>query len=309
MSLTQPHSRFNPIRFACLAIAATTLVSVPQTINAQSVPPVSVSNSGSNLAQATNLGPNQTSINIGGTSIIFPIPEGFTEVTPDMTAVQAEVNRISKLKTERTLHKAFILNADVPDAKAGKAIKFDRYIYVESGNKLRNMTLTMSDFKQIKDGVIKETTIATNKEKLENDINSKVKSNATDVQVSNLRFSPISNEADRVVFMSLVAATQVNADNGETVTTPMAATSGQILVNGKLLSLSVYAKEKELAWTQNSTKLWSQAVLTANPVIETGDTTSAKPASYRVGESVGNGIVGVIAIGIVRLLIKKAKRA
>ena len=305
MSLTQPHTRFNPIRFACLAIAATTLVSLPQAVNAQSAPQVSVSN----LAQATTPGPNQTLTNIGGTSITFPIPEGFTEVTPDMTAVQAEVNRISKLKTERTLHKAFILNADVPEAKAGKAIKFDRYIYVESGNKLRDMTLTMSDFKQIKDGVIKETTIAADKEKLENDINSKIKSNATDVQVSNLRFFPISNEADRVVFMSIVAAAQVNADNGETITTPMAATSGQILVNGKLLSLSVYAKEKELAWTQNSTKLWSQAVLTANPVIATGDTTSAKSASYRVGESVGNGIVGVIGIGIVRLLIKKAKRA
>ena len=304
-SLTQPRSRFNSIRFACLTLAATTLVSVPQTVNAQSVPQVSVSN----LAQATSPGPNQTLINIGGTSIVFPIPEGFTEVTPDMTAVQAEIDRISKLKTERTLHKAFILNADVPDAKAGKAIKFDRYIYVESGNKLRNMTLTMSDFKQIKDGVIKETTIAADKEKLENDINSKIKSNATDVQISKLKFFPISNEADRVVFMSIGAATQVNADNGETVTTPMAATSGQILVNGKLLSLSVYAKEKELDWTQNSAKLWSQTVLTANPVIATEASTSVKSAAYRVGESVGSGIPVVIAIGIVRLLIKKAKRA
>ena len=167
----------------------------------------------------------------------------------------------------------------------------------------------MSDFRQIKDGVIKESTIADKDKKIENDLNSKMKSNEIDTQFTGIKVFPVSNEVDRVAFVSIGVATQMKADNGETVTNSTTATSSQILVNGKLLSLSVYAEEKGLAWSQKSAKLWSQSVLTANPVIATGDTTSAKSASYRVGESIGNGIPVVIAIGIVRLLIKKAKRA
>ena len=87
---------------------------------------------------------------IGGQTIVVPVPQGFVRVTEDMTFINLLCEQQMAADPANDTLACYMPEADVPTAMAGEIPTMERYFLLKVGKQTQNLTVGKNEFAEYK---------------------------------------------------------------------------------------------------------------------------------------------------------------
>lgn len=204
---------------------------------------------------------------LGSTSIEIPAPEGYAEVTPQMTAIWPVVEAA---QGDNHVLAMFIPESEKKDALAGKVVNLDRNINIQTRRRLEAPTFTPEFFGQVKTQVREmlrsRQASAIQAKELERFNGNLSKAAKIDLQLAekeNVALPPHVDGADRFAWSEL-SVMEGKMPDGSTQRQRVTQTATMTIVRGKIVSFYVTGDENDLEWSRTMAAKWIDAVFAAN---------------------------------------------
>jgi len=204
------------------------------------------------LLAATPSPAANVSVTIGDTALVIPTPDGFTQLTPQMTKLKLVMANTIAPTNNRLA--SFIDLQDAPAALNGNMPKLQRYMNVETAKADVDKFMTNADFSKFKDTfksqndeIMKaaEKQMPGMMDKMNKDLGNALHE-TVDLQINGIVPLVPHLETDR-----LLASTIIASINGADASVhKFVCTTTFVHVQGKLLLLYVYAPTADIAWTK-----------------------------------------------------------
>lgn len=212
-----------------------------------------------------------TDISVGGVSLTIPHPNGFSPVTQQMALLYDLQKQFVASGNEEFV--AFIPERDVPAALQDDISNMPRRFTVQTANSLIGVTVSTSDFLQLKNSVKSQNDEFMKKLKQQlPDLTKQINEGITKKYDVDLAFSvsqmvpmPVHEETDRMLAYSLLTKYDIKDNHGNPATIVTVVTMTFVHVRGKVLFLYSYAEESGLEWSKRASREWADAVIAANP--------------------------------------------
>lgn len=208
-------------------------------------------------------------VNVAGTSIQVPTPQGFARLTRDMQPLYDVAQDTTNPNNKRLV--TFVDENIVPLALAGEAPALERFINIEVMRKLESVTATPSDFAQLQALIRDDLDQAIAKleqsmpEKMEG-LSNRV-SETLDIEValalSNVVPMPVHRQNKQLTSHSMFIKYEMSNSSGKedfivTLTTTF------LFLKGKILYVYVYGGPKDLSWTRKQASQLIDEIVSAN---------------------------------------------
>jgi hypothetical protein len=255
-------------------------------------------------------------IEIGGTPITIPSPNGFLPVTGNMFMVNQFLENMVVPQNIRFI--SFIPEQAFPAIRRGEIPDLTHNLSVQTEKDVVNATITKADFEQFKklmhtqnDELVKkvEKEAPGFMDKLNNGMESDFNVNPN-VNFKGFIMLPPHDENDRLFAFSSYVNLSARTRDGTLTNLLGTVTSTCLFTKAKIIFIYVNGTGRELQWTRQISKDWAAAILAANPSdAVTIAKESASPKGFdwnRVfrGALIG-GIVGGL-FGLIRYLFRHA---
>ena len=102
------------------------------------------------LMAATSMFARADTFEVGGKTIVVPVPQGFVRVTEDMTAVNRLCEQAAAADSANDTLASYILESGVPTAMAGEIPPLERTFILKVNRQLQNLTVGKNDFAEFK---------------------------------------------------------------------------------------------------------------------------------------------------------------
>ncbi len=210
-------------------------------------------------------------IDVGGNSISIPLPAGYVQVTKAMEPFASYRKRFED--PSQVGFASFISPEAAAWAARGGMPDEERQFYVQVAKNLVSVTVSPADFAGIKH------TFKTQNENVAREIEERMPGllkkasagvsldYATDFNVTLSKVIPLPShlESDRAYGYAMLMNYMLTGDGGKRQPHLKMVVVTLVHVRGRLLFLFVDAEKSSLAWAQEASKAWTEAVLAANP--------------------------------------------
>lgn len=251
---------------------------------------------------------------IGGTTLRFPAPAGYVQLTPAMPRLYALQQRF--VAPQNRLVAAFIPPGAALAGQRGEVPDIDRQFAVQVARSIENQTLSDEDFVKVRDALHTQMQAAVDSartqvdQQLQSFGNDMAKGSGASVSVKTggMRLLPPHEETPRNMAISMLMSVQA-AVNGRVENVPIAVTMNVVDVRGKALFLYVYGDGQDLEWTRRAAHDWAEAVFAANP--STGTVESTHPfggGGFDFGKMLGKIVAGALIAGIFAFIVHLVRR-
>ena len=221
-----------------------------------------------------------TPVLVGDTVIEIPEPNGFTLITPDMTAVYKL--RENMTVTQNEVLAAYISDKDVLIAREGKIPEMQRTCSVKVSKSIKDLTVPKSGFQTITNTIKtqNEKSIESAKNKMPEYFDKVSKNISEDFDInfamslSNVIPLPPHIETENLISYSMYLKAKFNVEGVEEDFI-QAGTATLLHIKGKVLFLYFNVPKEDLKWSRDMSKKWSEAIIQQNP-----SHTNASKSSY-----------------------------
>lgn len=207
---------------------------------------------------------------VGDRTIDIPLPEGFVELTPDMSPYYESMWAYIAPSNNRYLTLVEESRADA--MRRGETIDVGRYMNIETEKSISRMSISAAQFDELQNVLRNQLFELTAKleelapEMLDAGNASLSEQFDTDlaIEFGGVVPFPIHHDTDNAIASSMymtIAAT-VNGEAAETEV--LAATMLTLHVGDKVLFLYVYGPQPDLIWTRQIAAAWADRIVAAN---------------------------------------------
>ena len=203
---------------------------------------------------------------IGGKTIVVPVPQGFVRVTEAMPAVHRFFEQIAAADPANDTLASYILESGVPTAMAGELPPLKRYFILKVNRQLQNLTVGKDGFAEFKkiareqnvDDLFKrvEPQIREGMSKTDEGLSQKFDTNFT-MEISQMVPLAPHYEEESAIAFSVFVNYEVAAE-GVKETNIVAATSTYLNAAGRVLFLYSYGPQGDLGWTRTTSRDWGK---------------------------------------------------
>ena len=246
-------------------------------------------------------------VQVGDRPINIPLPDGFVELTPQMSPYYETMQAYVAPSNVRYLT---LITANKAEALLrGEDVELDRYINVESERGISTSSISSTQFVEFRDflrdqlddlyakvdeqlpGIVdKGNTIVS--EKFDAEIA---------VELGGMVPLPIHLDTNDAIANSLFMTVGATVD-GETVgNSVLAATTLFMHVKDKVLFLYVYGAESDLDWTREVAASWAADIIAANPLSteEKRAVEQSDPLGIDWSKVLEKALIGALAGGVI----------
>ncbi len=265
------------------------------------------------LISGFGLNASAIEISIGDRPIELPLPEGFVELTPEMTPYYESMKAY---KAPSNIRYTTLITSDAAQAILnGEAIDLGRYIAVETEKTISEVSATFKDFSDLRTMVRTQIgqTYAEVEKQLPDMLN---KGNAVlsdefsvdaVVEVGGMVPLPVHLDTDTAVAHSMYLSVGASVDNQDLDKSVIAATVLFLHVKDKVMFVYVYGPESDLEWTRETAARMATDIVAANPL-----TAELEQALNKTGfginwnQVIKSALIGG-AIGLVVFFVRRRK--
>lgn len=221
-------------------------------------------------------------IEINGTKINMPTPEGMFLVTPDIETLYKRSQMA--VDSENELLAYFVPESVIPAALSGEDPGYERFCVVKISKELKVLHASNKEFEALKSIIQERKTeiLDVAKGKIEKNFQQVIEQieqeNETGVQINfnNIIWLDSHENSDRTIAFSSFFKTSfsfgsLNKDN------IIAATTTFINVQGKILSIYCYGTQDDLEWTRGFSKKWADSIINKNQEKQVQQPSSSGP--------------------------------
>ena len=249
---------------------------------------------------------------IGGKTIVVPVPQGFVRVTEGMPAVHRFFEQIAAADPANDTLASYILESDVPTAMASEIPLLERTFVLKVSRQMQNLTVGKNEFAEFK------KITRNQKDELLKNANPQIREAMSKIsegfsQDSEINFSmeisqvvplaPHYEEENAIAFSMFanyrVAVEDVNETNIMSITCTILNAAGRVLF------LYSYGPPGDLEWTRTASRDWGKRVMESNTQPPPGSPSGRR---FDWNEIMGKGLVGGIAGGLVALIAMVFRR-
>lgn len=226
------------------------------------------------LLAGMSLSVSAAEIDVGGRQLTVTTPEGYAELTPNMSPYYETMQAYVAPTNYRYL--SLILKDKADALLSGELVEFERYMNVESEKAISTKSISAAMFDEFR-GILR-TQLDEMFEKVNKRLpgmfdkgNAKVRETFdADIAFSTGNMVPLPIHLDSTNAMANSMYINYGASiNGEDVGSHVvAATMLTLHVKDKVLFLYVYGSESDLEWTRDFAANWAAQIVAANPVKE-----------------------------------------
>ena len=207
---------------------------------------------------------------VGERTISIPVPEGYVELTPDMSPYYESMWAYVAASNHRYLT---LVQASTAGAmRRGESVDVGRYMNIETEKNLSRMSVSAAQFDEFQDVIrnqLFELTARVEEQLPEiTNAGNAALSEQFDaelaVDLGGVVPLPIHYDTDNAIASSMfmtVSATVNGEDMGSDV---LSATMLTLHVGDKVLFLYVYGAQADLLWTRETASAWADKILTEN---------------------------------------------
>ena len=243
---------------------------------------------------------------VGGKTIIVPVPQGFVRVTEDMIAVNSICEQAAAADPANDTLASYILESGVPAAVAGEIPPLDRYFVLKVSKGMQNLTVGKNDFAEFKkiirdqnDELLKSVNpqIREGMSKMSEGVSQDFDINFA-MEISQMVPLAPHYEEENAIAFSMFANYEVAAEDVNE-TDIVSSTSTYLNAAGRVLFLYSYGQQGDLEWTRNASREWGKRVMESNT-----QPPQKSPDDLRFdwNEIMGKALAGAIAGGLVALI-------
>ena len=219
---------------------------------------------------------NADAFEIDGKSIEIPDPEGLFRVQDGMEEFQLfEVIEENVSKTDNKLLALYYLENGLRE--------WGGHCQVQINKKVTEHDMSHEDFSDVKKHVMQ----------INSDNVADINEQAKFIGVSIMQLFPPHHETDTVISTSSYLS-----DNG----IQLSVTNSTVNASGKLLLLYCHALREKLHWTQDTVRVWGNAIVAGNPPPPTKPERVKTNLSASVGAAAGKGFITGVTLGILIVL-------
>lgn len=208
---------------------------------------------------------------VGERTVNIPHPDGYVELTPDMSPYYESMWAYVAASNHRYL--TLIHESTAAAIRRGDAVEVGRYMNIETEKSISRMSISAAQFDEFQNIMrtqlfeltarvqeqLPEITSAGNaalSEQFDADLA---------VDLGGVVPLPVHLDTDNAIASSMymtVSATVNGADMGSEV---LSATMLTLHVGDKVLFLYVYGAQSDLLWTRETANAWAESIVAANP--------------------------------------------
>lgn len=245
-------------------------------------------------------------INLGGTRLAIPAPEGYSPITSDMQPFADYARRFVPPQNEQFAQ--FLTAADAAQAASGKIPRYERWFAVQAAKATIKPFITASDFGKLKRAITSQNGEMLKKaEKEMPSIAEKINKGFKDDYKADLNLSinqmlpfPPHHESDRAVAFSMLMKINATEPDGKPSVVEMTVTVTLVHLKGKVLFLYANAEKAGLAWCRSESRKWMEAIIAANP--STGEVAARESRPSRSGFDWSRVAIGGLVGGVIGAL-------
>ncbi|TCS35087.1 hypothetical protein [Reinekea marinisedimentorum] len=247
-------------------------------------------------------------INVGGVIIDVPNPDGYSPVTSNMTLLNEIQKQFIAPTNEEFL--SFIPISDVPSVLKDEIPDFPRRFTVQTAKNLINLSVTSSNFAELKEVIKTQNTDIIKKAEaqfpeLMDRVNDGIKEEFDvdlALSISQMVPLPVHEESERILSYSSYVKYEMVDELGNPAPFVSVVTTTLVHIKGKILFLYSYAEESDVEWSRNASIQWAEELIRLNP-ITAQDTFNENAPSVVTGIDWGNVLAKAIAGAVIGLLI------
>lgn len=255
-------------------------------------------------------------IDIGGTMLVIPAPDGYAQVTDDMQPYADLAKRFVPPQNQQFA--VFLAKDDVALAADGEVPEPSRFFYVQTARAIVDRLATIDDFKDMKQAMTSQNDqIAKEIEKkapgVIREINDGIQQDYdVDLALSMSQVLPFPphHESDRSLAFSMITKYGMTDLDGNPTTFEASITATFVHVKGKIVFLYAVGEKVDLQWTREASQAWAAAVVAANP--STGPVAEAERRPSRRGFDWGQvlkyAVIGAAVGGLIGAAIQLSRR-
>ena len=212
------------------------------------------------------------SLQIGGTNIRVPTPQGFTETSRRSQELWNLALAYSAGDARIIGH--FVTDKDFADFEKGKTVTFKEFLLVQTPRRAESLTVTQAQFDKLRSGTVAlqgdlakriEPRLATEIDKVSKAVSS---TEGVDLKVRIGEIVPVSVDRNDPSVLTYTVLSQVGASDGKTnIDQTMVVTTAYCFVSGKVVMLTAYRHFRTPRDLQSSRTLvssWASGLLSAN---------------------------------------------
>ncbi len=208
---------------------------------------------------------------VGERTISVPLPDGYVELTPDMSPYYESMWAYVAASNHRYL--TLIHESTAAAILRGDAVEVGRYMNIEAEKSISRMSISAAQFGEFQDIIrnqlfeltarvqehLPEITSAGNaalSEQFDADLA---------VDLGGVVPLPVHHDTDNAIASSMymtVSATVNGEDMGSEI---LSATMLSLHVGDKVLFLYVYGPQSDLLWTRETANAWADSIVAGNP--------------------------------------------
>jgi len=207
---------------------------------------------------------------VGERTISVPVPEGYVELTPDMSPYYESMWAYVAASNHRYL--TLVQESRAGAMRRGESVDVARYMNIETEKNLSRMAITAAQFDEFQ-GVMRNQLfeLTARVEELLPEMTRAGNASLSEqfdaelaVDLGGVVPLPIHHDTDNAIASSMfmtVSATVNGEDMGSDV---LSATMLTLHVRDKVLFLYVYGAQADLLWTRETAKAWADNILAEN---------------------------------------------
>ena len=257
-----------------------------------------------------------TEIEVGDQQISVPTPDGFVELTPQMTPYYETMR--AYISPDNIRYFTLVDENEGAAILRGEAVELGRFMSIESQKVMREVSVSYEQFAELR-GIVRdqidevfasvETQLPELIEKGNKDV-SETFSTDLAVELGGMVPLPVHLERDNLVANSMYLTAGASVDGEDYEEETSAATIVFLHVQNKILFLYVYGSKSDLGWTRDTAAAWADSILAANPSTEDDESSVEQPDSSGIDWSkvLERALFGVILGGGVVLLVSLMRR-
>ena len=272
------------------------------------------------LLAGMSLSVGAVEIDVGGRQVIVTIPDGYAELTPNMSPYYETARAYIAPTNYRYL--SLIPKAKVDALLSSEVVELERYMNVESEKGISTQSVSAAMFDEFR-GILR-TQLDEMFEKANKRLpgmfdkaNAKL-SESFDVDIAfsteNIVPLPIHLDSTNALASSMYVNYEFSINDEDMGSDVVAGTMLLLHVKDKVLFLYVYGPESDLEWTRDFAANWAVQIIAANPVSAEVKRALDRPVSHgvnwdRVLENAAlGGLIGVFIGFFVMLLRRRNKK-
>lgn len=212
-----------------------------------------------------------STVQVGKVAVEVPTPDGYTRVTPEMNGI---LERLESVTPAHNASLAFYLaDQDLEMALSGQAFKMKRYWAIQAEKDSLDERFSDEQFAEMK--VVLRSQQKQLIEQLKRDMPDRMNESfgkcseelkqQAKVQPGGIVTLPSHYDDATSIANSIVARVELDKGGDQPEVVVVTVTFSIVHVGERLLFLYVYGDEDDLEWTREQSKVWSKAVVAANP--------------------------------------------